>query len=195
MRCSKDRYLRAMVTLCAIGRPWGSSTTPSSNPLPFSRRRMPAATSSSPAAARARVTGISTRGCRSATAGLDHPLDLCHHGRPAVAAQHLPPQTRGPAAQRTASGIGDRDRIAAGGKRPRVTVCDLAEYRDVGANERGPAEPGLEGGKAKALRLAGQQDQVRHAVQLGDGPVIHGMFAVRFCEVADEDYEIIQSQA
>src|SRR5215472_15546162 len=195
MRWRRDRYRRAMVTLCAIGRPWGSSTTPSSSPLPFSRRRMPAATSSSPAAVRARVTGISTRGWRSATTGLNHALKLWHHSGPAVAPEHMAPQARCPAAERIACGTGDGDGATGGREQPRMTVCRLAEHRDVCADERGLTEAGFERGKAKSFGFARQQDQVRHAVKLGHSPVVDRMFAVRFRKVTDEDYLILQVEA
>src|SRR5947209_18203800 len=73
-----------------MGRPIGSSTTPSRMPLPCCPQRMAVATSSSPAAAPARVIGISRRGRLALTRGSDHPLRPLEDGRPGIAADRSP---------------------------------------------------------------------------------------------------------
>src|SRR4030088_3149202 len=79
-----------------MGRPLGSSTTPSRMPLPFSPQRMDVATSSRPAAAPARVIGISRRGCLGSNSRSYHAFGPLQDRGPGVAPYRPPALSGGP---------------------------------------------------------------------------------------------------
>src|SRR5256885_2199385 len=68
----------------------GPPPTGTRMPLPCCPQRMAVATSSSPAAAPARVIGISRRGRLALNRGSDHLLGALQDGRPGVAADRAP---------------------------------------------------------------------------------------------------------
>src|SRR6202011_3086952 len=118
-----------------MGRPLGSSTTPSRMPLPCSPQRMDVATSSRPAAAPARVIGISRRGRLGSNCRSYHAFGLLQDGRPGVAPYRPPALAGGPLLEGALDLVGPLGALRLEGEGVHPGATHLAQHRQVGADQ------------------------------------------------------------